>query len=86
VRTSHVDNSHAYLHLPTLLMGILDKTIESPTIEVIFPKIWSKITTGLKDISVKREVFLYEANNYDELIDSPIEITQQLSDAIDRED
>jgi predicted metalloprotease with PDZ domain len=80
VRTSHVDESHAYLHLPTLLMGVLHKEIESPTIEVIFPKIWSKITTGLKDISVKREVFLYQANNYDELIDSPIEVGCQETD------
>ena len=74
VRTSHVDDSHAFLHLPTLLMGVLNEHFSDPTVEVIFPKTWSKITTGLKDISVKREVFLYTAKNYDELIDSPIEI------------
>lgn len=74
VRTSHVDDSHAFLHLPTLLLGVLGKNISNPTIELAFPPAWSKVTTGLKDISSKREVFQYEANNYDELIDSPIEI------------
>lgn len=74
VRTSHVDSSHAFLHLPTLLMGILNKTISSPQLELIFPHSWSKVSTGLKDISPQRQIFLYTAKNYDELIDSPIEI------------
>ena len=74
VRTSHVDDSHAFLHLPTLLMGVVNHFIEDPTLEIIFPPSWSHLTTGLKDISKKREVFLYTAANYDELIDSPIEI------------
>lgn len=74
VRTSHVDDSHAFLHLPTLLMGIVNRFIEDPTVELVFPPQWSHLTTGLKDISPKREVFLYTANNYDELIDCPIEI------------
>ncbi len=74
VRTSHVDDSHAFLHLPTLLMGVLDHQMNYPTIELIFPPSWSRLTSGLKDISTKREIFLYGASNYDELIDSPIEI------------
>lgn len=74
VRTSHVDSSHAFLHLPTLLMGVLDHKIIEPTLEVIFPKSWSKLSTGLKDISPTRERFLYQAEDYDTLIDAPIEI------------
>lgn len=74
VRTCHVDSTHAYLHLPCLLMGILDKEINEPQLELVFPPLWSHVVTGLKDISPKREVFLYSAKNYDELIDSPIEI------------
>lgn len=74
VRTSHIDSTHAFLHLPTLLMGVLGKELSEPTLEIKFPFSWSKVTTGLKDISTKREVFLYSAHNYDELIDSPIEI------------
>jgi predicted metalloprotease with PDZ domain len=80
VRTSHVDASHAWLHLPTLLMGVLGKEIKDPTIELTFPAAWSKVTTGLKDISPKREIFLYTAKNYDDLIDSPIEIGCQETD------
>lgn len=80
VRTSHVDDSHAFLHLPTLLMGILGKDIDHPSLELSFPSLWSKVTTGLKDISPKREIFLYEAKNYDELIDSPVEIGCQETD------
>lgn len=80
VRTSHVDASHAFLHLPTLLMGILGKNINGPSVELSFPPSWSKVTTGLKDISEKREVFVYSALNYDDLIDSPIEIGCQETD------
>lgn len=83
VRTSHVDDSHAFLHLPTLLMGVLGKNLENPTIELAFPPAWSKVTTGLKDISTKREVFIYSAHNYDELIDSPIEIGCQETDGFE---
>lgn len=83
VRTSHVDDSHAFLHLPTLLMGISGQQINDPTIELHFPSSWSKITTGLKDISTKRDQFIYEAKNYDELIDSPIEIGCQVTDGFE---
>ena len=74
VRTSHVDASHAFLHGPSLLMGILDRDVVEPKLELIFPNLWSKVTTPLRDISNKRDVFLYEADDYDHLIDCPIEI------------
>ncbi|MDO9180993.1 MAG: PDZ domain-containing protein [Bacteriovorax sp.] len=80
VRTSHVDDSHAFLHLPTLLMGVLNHPIENPTIEIVFPPAWSHLTTALKDISEKRDIFLYEAPDYDDLIDSPIEIGCHITD------
>lgn len=80
VRTSHVDESHAFLHLPTLLMGVVNTFIENPSLECVFPPSWSHVTTGLKDISTKREVFIYSADNYDELIDSPLEIGCQETD------
>lgn len=74
VRTSHVDASHAFLHGPSYLMGLVDHQIKNPTIEFRFPPAWSKLSTGLKDVSEKRNVFLYTAPDYDELIDSPVEI------------
>lgn len=74
VRTSHVDASHAFLHGPSYLMGLLGEEIKDPTIEFRFPPAWSRLSTGLKDISQKRDVFLYTAPDYDQLIDAPVEI------------
>lgn len=74
VRTSHIDESHAFLHGPSYLMGVVGEELPAPTIEFRFPASWAKLSTGLKDISEKREVFLYTAKNYDELIDAPVEI------------
>ncbi len=74
VRTSHIDASHAYLQGPTYLMGVIGEKLQDPTIEFRFPPAWSKLSTGLKDISEKRSVFLYTAKDYDELIDTPVEI------------
>ncbi|MFT6604536.1 MAG: putative metalloprotease with PDZ domain, partial [Bacteriovoracaceae bacterium] len=74
VRTSHVDASHAFLHGPSYLMGIMGRDLVDPELSLKFPASWSKVTTGLKDISPKREEFLYSAENYDVLIDAPIEI------------
>ncbi len=74
VRSSHVTNEHAFLHGPSLFMGVVGEELERPTLEIDFPPLWSKVTTGLDDISEKREHFIYQAKNYDELIDTPIEI------------
>ena len=74
VRTSHVNASHAFLHGPSYLMGVLDEEIKNPTIEFRFPPMWSKLSTGLKDISKDRGHFLYEAPDYDVLVDCPVEI------------
>src|SRR5690554_6902165 len=45
VRTSHVDYSHAFLHGPSYLMGVLDDPMEDPEIEFKFPGLWSKLHT-----------------------------------------
>lgn len=80
VRTSHVDASHAFLHGPSYLMGVKGEKLVQPTIEFRFPASWSKLSTALKDISEKRDVFLYEADDYDTLIDTPVEIGCQETD------
>jgi predicted metalloprotease with PDZ domain len=74
VRTSHVDTSHAFLHGPSYLMGIESEKMDNPTIEFRFPPCWSKLSTALKDISSDRMTFVYSAADYDQLIDSPVEI------------
>ncbi len=80
VRTSHVDNSHAFLHGPSYLMGVHDHEMKDPELTIKFPPSWSKLTTGLKDISEKREIFHYTSDDYDTLIDAPIEIGNQETD------
>ena len=88
VRTSHIDESHAFLHGPSVFMGIADKELVDPVLEVKFPGLWSKLHTTLKDISDKRGEFVYTAKTYDDLIDCPIEIGCHESDgfmAFDKE-
>ena len=80
VRTSHVDISHAFLHGPSYLMGVEGEELISPRIQLVFPALWSKVATGLKDVSGKRDEFIYEAKDYDTLIDTPIEIGCHASD------
>lgn len=74
VRTSHVDASHAFLHGPSLLMGVLGRDVADPVLEVVFPPLWSKVTTSLRDASPDRTRFIYGAPDYDHLIDCPLEV------------
>ena len=73
-RASHVDESHAFLHGPSYLMGVVGEQLPGPTIEFRFPALWSKLATGLEDISSERGTFLYQAADYDQLLDTPVEI------------
>ena len=80
VRTSHVDSTHAFLHGPSYLMGVVGKEIK-PTIEFRFPPLWSHLSTSLKEVPCHpREKFIYSAENYDLLVDCPVEIGCQETD------
>ncbi len=79
VRTSHVDESHAFLHGPSYLLGVVGEELE-PTIEFKFTGLWAKLHTALDDISDKRDRFIYKAHDYDELLDTPVEIGCHESD------
>lgn len=86
VRTSHINSEHAFLHLPCFLMAPLEyESMVDPEIEFRFPPVWSKLHTSLRDISTDRTIFLYSAKNYDELIDSPVEIGCHDSDGFQAE-
>jgi predicted metalloprotease with PDZ domain len=80
VRTSYIDSTHAFLHGPTYLMGLEHLAPMPHTLELRFPPLWSKISTGLEDISPTREKFVFKADHYDELLDCPIEIGCQETD------
>jgi predicted metalloprotease with PDZ domain len=80
VRTSHIDVTHAFLHGPSIFMGVLNKQIDNPIVKVDFPGSWSKVSTGLVDISEDRNNFEYQAENYDSLLDCPMEIGCHFTD------
>jgi len=75
VRTSFVDNSHAFLS-PTGIFMYVDGFIKQP-VEVkidLYPG-WTKISTGLDAVVEKPNTFY--ASDFDILFDSPIEVGNQ---------
>ena len=73
VRTSHVDESHAYLNGTSIFFYINKRKNDEFQVEFKLPETWSKISTSLR----KKTKLNYVANDYDELADSPIEIGNQ---------
>lgn len=72
VRTSFIDASHAYFNGSSLFMYV-DELKNQPTSLSINPyKDWKKVSTSLKKMNTKE--FKYEADNFDILVDSPVEI------------
>ena len=82
VRTSHINLGHAFLHGPSLFMSIEGYENCEAEVDITFPPCWTKLNTSLEDISPSREIFKYKAKNYDELLDSPIEIGNQFTDGV----
>ena len=75
VRTSYVDESHAFLS-PTGVFMFIDGLIDLPSEVTVTPyEGWSKISTGLEPVNGKNNTFY--AENFDILFDSPIEIGNQ---------
>lgn len=75
VRTSLIDDSHAFLS-PTGIFLYVDGKIDQPSTVTIIPyKGWTKVSTGLEPVTGKN--FTYYAKNFDWLFDSPIEVGNQ---------
>lgn len=75
VRTSFVDDSHAFIS-PTGVFMYVDDLIKTPsTVKVIPYKTWSKVSTGLE--AVKGKAHTFYAPDFDVLFDSPLEIGNQ---------
>lgn len=75
VRTSFVDDSHAFLS-PTGVFMYVDGMLTSPSVVTVRPyQRWSKVSTGLEP--VKGKPFTYYASDFDVLFDSPIEVGNQ---------
>ncbi|TZF84044.1 M61 family metallopeptidase [Pedobacter sp. BS3] len=75
VRTSFVDNSHAFIS-PTGIFMYVDGQINQPAIITVSPaRNWTKISTGLE--AVKGSSNTYYTPDFDILYDSPIEVGNQ---------
>ncbi len=68
VRTSYIDNDHAFL-LPSSCLMYTDK-MGAGSIEFSYPETWPVISTTLSEIKQNK----YSYTTYDELADSPVEI------------
>jgi len=72
VRTSFLDASHAYFNGTSMFMFV-DELRDNPSTLTLKPHPdWKKISTSLPKTAGKG--FVYEAPNYDILVDSPVEI------------
>lgn len=75
VRTSFVDESHAFLSPAGLFLYPSGKLKLPSTVKIIPHKSWSKISTGLEKVATKENT--YFAPDFDILYDSPIEVGNQ---------
>ena len=75
VRTSFVDESHAFLSPTGLFLYPAGKLQLPSTVTIIPHKGWTKISTGLEKVPSK--VNTYFAADFDILYDSPIEVGNQ---------
>lgn len=75
VRTSFIDESHAFLSPAGTFMCVDGQTNASSMVTIKPYKTWSKISTGLEPVAGKNNTFY--APNFDILYDSPIEVGNQ---------
>lgn len=80
VRTSFLDMSHGYVNGTSMFMYVGGHKDISGNLRVVPHKEFRKITTALKKSGddVSEEGTLYKYDNYDQLVDCPIEIGNQI--------
>ncbi|BAP17215.1 M61 family metallopeptidase [cyanobacterium endosymbiont of Epithemia turgida] len=72
VRTNHLDGTHGYFNGAALFYFIPGLEKQSITVQIIPPTAQWKVSTTLPEINGKTNLF--QANDYDTLVDSPFEI------------
>jgi predicted metalloprotease with PDZ domain len=70
VRTSHLDASHGYVNGASVFLYVVGRTQDPIVLEVDAPEGW-RTTTGL---GRTERAHVFRAADYDELVDSPLEI------------
>jgi len=74
VRTSHIDAHHAFLHAPSYLMTVTGQEHLAINLQLDMLNTWQHISTGLPKTDTP---FHYHAENYEHLLDCPIEAGNQ---------
>lgn len=75
IRTSYLDESHAFINGISVFMYSKGMKDRQCILTIIPDKKFEKISTGLPNI--ENEKWIFQAENYDQLVDSPIEIGNQ---------
>ena len=75
VRTNHLDATHGYFNGAALFMFISELIQEPIKVQIIPPKPEWKVTTTLATVAEEDNTFI--AQDFDTLVDSPIEIGEQ---------
>ncbi|NBV08144.1 MAG: M61 family peptidase [Flavobacteriia bacterium] len=77
VRTNFLDNTHGFVSGPAMFMYLDGAKDLGGTLDVIPAVTFKKVSTGLKSLNnqiQKGNAFSFRFENYDQLVDSPIEI------------
>ncbi len=75
VRTNHLDSTHGYFNGAALFMFIPELTKQPIKVQIIPPKSEWKVTTSLTSVPQEHNTFI--AQDFDTLVDSPVEIGEQ---------
>jgi predicted metalloprotease with PDZ domain len=82
VRTSHVDDSHAFLVGAALFLAIEGYEGAGARVEIAAPAGW-RVATSLRRSTGAENVHVLEAPDFETLVDSPIEIGTHRSESFD---
>lgn len=74
LKGAYIDEFKASLNGAAIFMGIEEFNPKEIEISIVFPGLWSRLNTNLKDISSKRQEFIYRADNFEQLFGSLFEI------------
>jgi predicted metalloprotease with PDZ domain len=83
VRTSHVDDAHAFLTGAGIFLGVEDRLDTPSTIEIALPPGWRAVTSLRKTRTEDARVASFAAPDFDTLVDSPFELGAPLEETFD---
>jgi predicted metalloprotease with PDZ domain len=83
VRTSHVDEAHAFLTGAAIFLGVEGELGAPATLEIALPVGWRAVTSLPKEPSADPRLARFTAPDFDALVDSPIELGAPLEESFE---